>query len=675
MNEIDDIFCLYDKRKFSETVKLGIELLTSIGKKSLITEKEIRAITRALSAANKEYLYQDYFTLFKFYLSIYNLNSNFEPYPNSKFFYQFAAFNVASAIHLYIQGKIDKSELTNARSLMDALVTKKQIDDEIHNYAVEVIKIADDIDDGIFPYYTVELELPFSLPFKDSIISLNDNQYNIKKVQINTNKKDTVTSDFGDRYFSIIKFTVKGFTSTNAFWEGASSLEKNDSNLDLFISATNDIIRKSILIHDKINIRLINQSDINALPIVQYNGEGTKFAHSIIWGFGCSSAADILSHNKVELEKQSLILNDNAFSTNLYEEILADALIEKGRSNNTPSFYLLNASLEAMIEFYLLRFSSKFDLLKTTERFLSGESACNSCKLYSKYSEELGSDEKRPAMAPSVFAQIKELSNICDIKGSKKRKLNKYVSKVRNDKLRNKLIHGKEKCISDTDLSESFKSFNLIRELFLEIDSGFISSRAESERNFDFEYRSSEEIILFINGVDNVNEQDMLYLEAIDKNPKYHELINAYSAFLFNNGHAERGVDYLKKSMHLSRNNPNYLGNYANHLVNQGEFLKAEELLIQALKINPKHVNNLGNYAYLLAELKRYDEAESMYLESILINPTHSSNIYSYACLLVRVGKFKDANFFFSRAVGLDPSNKKYSNDYKYFLTVFNPES
>lgn len=278
-------------------------------------------------------------------------------------------------------------------------------------------------------------------------------------------------------------------------------------------------------------------------------------------------------------------------------------------------------------------------------------------------------------MAPSVFAQIKELSNICNIKGNKKRKLNRYVSKVRNDKLRNKLIHGREKCISDSKLSESFENFKLIRELFLQIDSDFISSRVESELYFDFKYKSAEEIILFINGFDNVKKQDMLYLEAIDKNPKYHELINSYSVFLFNNGHAEQGADYLKKSMYLSRNNPNYLGNYANHLVNQGEFFKAEELLIQALNINPKHVNNLGNYAYLLVELERYDEAEDMYLESIVINPIHLNNIYSYACLLVRIGKFKDANFFFSRAVGLDPSNEKYSDDYEYFLTIFNPES
>lgn len=92
-------------------------------------------------------------------------------------------------------------------------------------------------------------------------------------------------------------------------------------------------------------------------------------------------------------------------------------------------------------------------------------SPCDTCEFIAD------SVEKKPcnAMEPSLFANIKfMLQNNC-ITQNEAKKIQRLIAKIRNDKLRNKTVHGENSKASKKIVEESLQGIMELQNVFVEI--------------------------------------------------------------------------------------------------------------------------------------------------------------------------------------------------------------
>lgn len=177
---------------------------------------------------------------------------------------------------------------------------------------------------------------------------------------------------------------------------------------------------------------------------------------------------------------------------------------------------------------------------------------------------------------------------------------------------------------------------------------------------------------LRINRVDNLDEKESLFKQAIEHIPQSPELKGNFANFLrFERKNLELAEEYYKQALKVDDNHADSHGNYALFLQNiRKDYYLAELHYQKAIELDPTGVNKLGNYAYFLEQcLKNYDYAESLYKRALDLAPFHANNLNNFGSFLSSVRKNQDdSETYLLRALEIEPDHIEALSNYALLL-------
>lgn len=276
-----------------------------------------------------------------------------------------------------------------------------------------------------------------------------------------------VSSRLGDRHFSKIEIKVKGFTCTDNYWRGPSLDDERQEprNTQLALRLINQVILNAKLTNESLRLVLASQNDIGNVTTTQYDGDGEMFHFSLALGFGGFALVDVLSKQELNEEQtKQLAVRLTNRQLLLHEELYAQALIERASMNLTGAFYLLNSASEAMIDYYLALLSGLKGKIEIFEQFMKGNSFCTSCDLFNAAKNVL--EPPRAVLPPSPFQKLKFLQEIGCVTAGEVRRLQSMLSRVRSDKMRNDLAHGRSNSLRASVVDDAIRGFQELRDFF-----------------------------------------------------------------------------------------------------------------------------------------------------------------------------------------------------------------
>jgi len=445
-------------------VKAGLDVLNKTEAKFNINEigEIFIELTAALYSASDKFLFLDFIKLYELYNKLTSFDLNKEPPNGYRNHALLILSNVKSNLFAYYEQLRSWQDLHTSVAQLELASTKVDSSQNMQEHFREIIFMARSALKGMDPYYVVSFRLPYALPVPDGEYDIQQN--NAIKLTIETKPIANLTSLIGDRYFSKVDIKFKGFTTTNHFWGGPVVNENREPyNISKCIKIINNIILRAKLIDKQLSLVSLSHSSIGKIHIVQYYHDGQTFHQTISFTFGGDSLVEALSKQELSADNTLKLFKDfNDHPLSLHDELYSNALMHKDNSSHTNAFYMLNSAFEAMLIYYLKRFSEESSKSEEFDEFMKGKSRCDYCELF-KNSGTL--EPIIGSMAPSAFAQIKYFKKISNITNSQISTLNSLVNRLRNDSYRNNLVHGKITSIPENIIDDSFKSYLAIQEL------------------------------------------------------------------------------------------------------------------------------------------------------------------------------------------------------------------
>ncbi|MGE4396699.1 MAG: hypothetical protein AB7D34_04480 [Sulfurimonas sp.] len=454
-----------EDKKYIQAVEVGLAQLNVV---EVRTQEEFTKLflnlAYSLYAASEINLYNEFLKIFDCYIGIITKNPELEPpigFHNHACLMQ---HNLMATLFKYYDAGGDLEEIKKAIDLLKFWTSKVPEQSKFEDVNSKLLKLSNLIFESKPPYYVVEFRLPLALPLPDGKYNIRTIG-NVMSIEIENRKYENITSIVGDRYFSSLKLKVKGFTCTNNYWNGPS-LSDNDApyNLNICIKAVNEILLAIKLTREDFRLKTISHQDIGKSITNQFNGDGESFHTTINLGFGGDALVDVLS--KQELNEDDIQVLINKLKTSkleIHEELFSEALMEQSNDNTTGAFYLLNSSCESLIQKYVYLAAEENNKVSEYEQFMTGKSFCSDCDLFKNASG--GLEPPRKAMPPSLFSQLKFFKEIGLSTSSDLKEMRRFLFKIRNDDLRNSLIHGRINHIPRSTLNEAFENYKALKKI------------------------------------------------------------------------------------------------------------------------------------------------------------------------------------------------------------------
>jgi hypothetical protein len=205
----------------------------------------------------------------------------------------------------------------------------------------------------------------------------------------------------------------------------------------------------------------VSYKELGRHNICQFDGENDSVHMAIAFGMGGDAMVDVLSKQELDqagLDRFMEMLHSGKLT--LHDEIFAEALIQQSNANWSGAFYLINSGCESMISTYLFQVCEKRNLTNEYNAFIAGRSICLKCELYK--AKAINIEPPQPVMAPSLFSQIKFLKDIGAATPIQFKAMKSALSNLRNDALRNDLVHGRIKDIPASAVTKAISAYKLI---------------------------------------------------------------------------------------------------------------------------------------------------------------------------------------------------------------------
>lgn len=460
-------YSMWEANQHAEAVRIGLANARAAKFKNSqqFCERLMNLIYGLISASELK-LFNEFKLIFPEYINTINTNIQAEPPCGYRNHVCLMQHNLMATLFQLYEDKCQLADVQAAVQLLQQWTDRAPDRTIFEEFNLRLIRLAELIlTDSKNPYFTIEFKLPFSLPLPNGTYEVRTIR-NVESITIEHFISQVDTSHIGDRHFCRVSVRITGFTSTDNYWHGPdlNSVYLEPRNSRLALQVVNQIILNIKLLDESMRMVLASINDIGNVSTVQHNGEGEMFHAAIALTFGGHALVNVLT--KQELDKESLKeleLRLNSRTLCLHEELYSQALIEQGNMNLTSAFYLLNSANEAMIEHFIFSFAESNGKTDLYNEFMEGVSECQQCDLFKAQSAV---PVPRRAMPPSPYSMLKFLQTLNLASSREVRDLQSALSKVRSDKWRNDLIHGRTSHVPHKVVDEAIKGFQELKIFF-----------------------------------------------------------------------------------------------------------------------------------------------------------------------------------------------------------------
>lgn len=456
---------LWEEKKYRESVEIGKSYLKKSIKDSDEFTEVFLNLSYSLYSASELQLFNEFKLIFTKYISLIS-DKKIEPpigYHNHVCLLQ---QNVLASIFQFYEGDCILEDVKSAHKMLvccsEYLLNKEkfvefnsQLNSLVHQISLESKDI----------YYCIQFKLPFSLPLPNGTYEIKYIK-NLQSISVNTFRANEVTSRIGDRYFSDIELKFKGYTHTDNYWLGPNLTNGQEfpQNANHALNAINQLIINAKLADEELRLVLTTYNDIGTISTRQFDGNGHLHKLSLGLGFGGHALVDILSAQELKGKKLDNFLQKLKNSKPLlHDELYSNALIEYTNLNQLGAFYLLNSATEAMVDYFLERIASKNNQFDKYQEYFDGKSYCLECEIYKTNPTR---EPPRKPIPPSPFKKLKLLQLLDVATSGEVKNLQRSMSKIRSDDLRNDLTHGRSNIIPRQIVITGIKEFKVLKEFF-----------------------------------------------------------------------------------------------------------------------------------------------------------------------------------------------------------------
>lgn len=463
-NSIPKALTFWEAKDYLNAVRVGLATeIPSKFKNSSHFSDILLNLAYALFSASQANLFNEFKRIFSNYMAIVAPRIHIESplgYHNHAVLMQ---HNLRSTIFSYYENTCPIDEVKAAEVLLVKFSAFAPNSPLLEEHNAKLLRMARLILTGKDAYFIVGFKLPFALPVPDGTYEVA-HPGGKATIAVEGFTADDVSSRVGDRHFSRVEVTIKGFTCTDNYWSGPDidSEHQEPRNSRLALSAVNRVVLEAKLVDESLRIVIATQRDIGNVVTTQYDGDGTALHLSIGLTFGGFALVDALSRQQITVAQCQILSERLSFeSIAMHESLYAQALIQRDADNAVGAYYLLNSATEAMIDRFLFSLCQKINAANELNNFLLGKSICETCEIFKGSS--IAIDPPRSANPPSPFQRLKFLQEIGITKSSEVRRLQKLLATIRNDGLRNDLSHGRKGGIPSVAVDNATAAFRELR--------------------------------------------------------------------------------------------------------------------------------------------------------------------------------------------------------------------
>ncbi|MCI1958006.1 MAG: hypothetical protein LKJ25_00075 [Clostridia bacterium] len=353
-------------------------------------------------------------------------------------------------------------------SLLYDSINNKNITDETRKivslaktFKSEFIKTTlcmfEDFSKGKAIYTSYKFTLPYMLPIDDGTYVVNCIP-NVKQIEVTGVKINDISSVHGLRWFSKVTIIAEKFVSTDVNWMGDTIESQRFLNQEFIVNTINDFIMYLRSVCYSKYISRINFRQLSTVTIATQNSNYEDIHMTVNMGFGGNSLVDVVSREGIIIDntaqKNFISILNEGFRFKVAEKLLVQSKMCLDEELYVEAFFLINSSLEAFIDDFTRTISAPYQ--EEYDEFILKKSKCEVCKKYD------GGEKLAPELPPSIFEFPKFLKKLSIISKNEEKNLRGFISKVKNDQLRNKLTHG---VISEIDKSDALKSLDSLEKV------------------------------------------------------------------------------------------------------------------------------------------------------------------------------------------------------------------
>lgn len=453
---------IWETKDHIEAIETGLEICNS---NKVTSPEQLLKLLYSLYSASELCLFNEFKRIFPYYINIIHKNNKLEPpsgYHNHACLMQ---HNLMSSVFQLYQGDGDCDDIKDALQLLLFWTERVPNQEKFNAFNFKLIKLARLIlNEKKPPFFIISFKLPFSLPLSDGTYEIKTIA-RVKSISIKSFSATNLTSRIGDRHFCDVEIKVEGFTKTDNYWSGPNLANQYHEswNIQLALLVINRVILHAKLLNESLRLVLASTNDIGTARTIQYDGNDEEFHFSLALGFGGFALVDALSKQELNQEQVSVLAEKLITSELLlHEELYAQTLIERGDMNLIGAFYLLNSATEAMIDHFLFSLAIKIGRLELYEQFMIGNSYCFKCDIFKNQANII--EPPQAANPPSLFQKISLFKKMELMSSKQVRNMQNILSKIRNDKMRNEITHGRRNNISNVLVDNAISQFQELKE-------------------------------------------------------------------------------------------------------------------------------------------------------------------------------------------------------------------
>lgn len=324
-------------------------------------------------------------------------------------------------------------------------------------------KVYEDFLQNKMPQYIIKILYPHQKIFQNHTFDLkgkNGYQY----ITVNTLPRK------GSEPLTQFEVAKIGYTCQDPIWMGPDWLAPKQKYQ---IYDANKIINLLILLAgnglSKKSVSILSIEQVSTIEVNLMDADGSRI--------GWTSVTDFTAFGKRSSTQYREYLDEEFDNLNvaLVNMIGCEhfAIMYQQAKNNmlaglyVESFLLLSSVFEAMFYYWTKLIATKFNIADAyTEYIESNVGGCLECDLYNQHK---GGEIVKKGMKPSIFSCVKFLKEQGVFNQTQYSKLNRLISKAKNDNLRNDVVHGRTNEVTYDILMSVDNAILEIQKLFCDI--------------------------------------------------------------------------------------------------------------------------------------------------------------------------------------------------------------
>lgn len=333
---------------------------------------------------------------------------------------------------------------------------------------LDLITVYNDFMSGKLPYYIVSFWTPYEPLFEDYQFDLRG-CFPFEYMKVSKTLQDS--NDANSKVYTKYEFKKYGFVHTDSTWGGPEWIKDDYEEKVEFkncLKLTNMMLLYASNAVPGSFTPIICVEQLSTMEVHQFTSGGKEINGVWYWDFDAQWVGLNAPRYEYSIENLSYINNwlIQTYGCDSFVQLYQQAKNNMSAGLYVESFLLLCTCVESLVYYYCDRIlgmigkKKEYDIFSDTKK-----SICADCSL--NINGEITADNGH---LPTLFDHVRFFCKEANIDSSVRDEILDLIKNIRNDTLRNDVVHGRTGNVRLKDVKTSIECIMKLQEVFLEIE-------------------------------------------------------------------------------------------------------------------------------------------------------------------------------------------------------------